>query len=414
MQPITFPTLHCLKWLSALALIAVAAAPANAQGYERPPSYSPAAALGAAARGANYSVSGPVVSDGMLRHYTVNTSYGEFETTGDQLMHERIKELDALNTLQKTNGAQEFGQAAAKAGLGPVIFAGNLIAHPVDTTQNTVAGVGQFFNGVGSGLNNMGKSRDDAIASITGESREKRLIATQLGVDPYTDFKPLANKLDALASAAAAGNLAVTGAFILTPGAAGAVAANTSTASTLNGMVKDYSAAQLMDMNREKLVRLGVSSATAERLLVNRNYTPLDVTAMVEALASMGAVKNVDAMVAGAASADSRDEAYFIRRRIELTAAYQRRTHSIVAFANPDDPRLAFGVTASGSAVGVFPIDALSWTPETAKAVEGMTSAAGRDGATGGKSLVITGTATPLAAKNLASLGWTVRTGEKP
>ena len=256
-------------------------------------------------------------------------------------MHERIKELGALNILQKTNGAQKFGEAAVKAGLGPVIFAGSLIAHPVDTTQNTVAGVGQFFNGVGAGLNNMGKSRDDAIASITGNrgeapdrhpARRRSLYGFQTPCRQVGRSRRRGRRRQSR------------GRRRIHPdaGAAGAVAANTSTASTLNRMVKDYSAAQLMDMNREKLVRLGVSSATAERLLVNRNYTPLDVTAMVEALASMGAVKNVDAMVAGAASADSRDKAYFIRRRIELTAAYQRRTHSIVAFANPDDP---LGVT---------------------------------------------------------------------
>ena len=128
----------------------------------------------------------------------MKTPYGEFQTVGDQLMRTRIKELNALNALEKTNDAQKFGEGAVKAGLGPVVFAGNLIAHPVDTTQGTFAGVGQFFNSVGSGLNNMGKSRDNAVASLTGESRQKRLIATELGVDPYTDFKPLADRLDAL------------------------------------------------------------------------------------------------------------------------------------------------------------------------------------------------------------------------
>ena len=102
-----------------------------------------------------------------------------------------------------------------------MIFAGSLIAHPVDTTQNTVAGIGQLFGGIGSGLNNMGKSRDDAVASLSGEAKQKRLIATGLGVDPYTDFKPLADRLDELAGAAAVGNLAVSGAFMAVPGAAG-------------------------------------------------------------------------------------------------------------------------------------------------------------------------------------------------
>jgi hypothetical protein len=49
----------------------------------------------------------------------------------------RIKELNALNELEKTNGAQKFGEGSVKAALGPLVFAGNLVAHPVDTTQST-------------------------------------------------------------------------------------------------------------------------------------------------------------------------------------------------------------------------------------------------------------------------------------
>ena len=164
----------------------------------------------------------------------------------------------------------------------------------MDTTQNTAAGIGQLFGGIDSGLTNLGKSRDDAVASLTGEAKQKRLIATGLGVDPYTDFKPLADRLDELAVAAAVGNLAVSGAFMAVPGAAGIVASNTSTVGTLRGLVNDYSSAQLMDMNRDRLARLGVAGATANSLFANPNYTPVDVTAMVEALSSIGPVGNLE------------------------------------------------------------------------------------------------------------------------
>ena len=396
--------------LGAIALaLAMTAGIAAAGSFEQPPSTSPAAALGPAWKGSNYTVLSPVSSDGLMRHYTLRTPFGDFEVTGDALMAARIKELNALHALDETNAPKTFGEAAVKAGLGPVVFAGAMIAHPVDTTQNTFAGIGQFFGGVGSGLNNMGKSRDDAVASLTGEAKQKRLIAAQLGVDPYTDFKPLATRLDELAGAAAVGNLAVSGAFMAVPGAAGAVVSNTSTASTLQGMVADYSSAQLMDRNRDKLARLGVDRAVAESLFANPNYTPVDVTAMTEALASLAGVKNLDAMVARAAAADSRATAYFIRKRIEMTAAWQRRRRTIAAFAHDDDLRFPLCLTAGGGAVGAYPIDSLSWTPETARLFESMSSAAA-----GPKTLVITGTATPLAKSNLSALGWTVEERAKP
>ena len=392
------------KRLLGLAILALVASTVGtlASEFERPPGYNPGAVLGRSWKGANYAVESPVSSDGLLRHYRVRTSFGVFEVTGDALMDARIRELNAIRALDGTNATQQFGQAAVKAGLGPVVIAGSLIAHPVDTTRNTISGVGQFFGGIGSGLSNMGRSRDDAVASLTGEAKQKRLIAAQLGVDPYTDFKPLASRLDELASAAAVGNLAVSGAFMAVPGAAGVVVSNTSTVSSLGGAITDYSSAQLMDMNRDKLARLGVDRAAADSLFANPYYTPVDATVIADALTSLGAVKGVGAVVARAATADSRATAYFIRRRIALTAAWGKQNKTISAFVHQDEPRFVLCQT-SGGTVGVFPIDSLSWTPKTARVVDAMTSAAA-----GPRTLIITGTATPLARANLSTRGWTL------
>ena len=388
--------------------VLVAGAGAAAGQFEKAPSYDPTAALGGASAGSNYLVMSPVSSDGMLRHYTLQTRWGDFKMVGDQLMMARVKELSALHALDETNATKSFGQAVVKAGMAPVVFAGHMIVHPVDTTQNTVTGMGQFVGGISSGFNNMGKSRDDTVASLTGQATEKRLIATGLGVDPYTDFQPLAYRLDELASAAAVGHLAVSGAMSAVPGVAGLVVSNASTVSAFGETINDYSDAQLMDMNRDKLARLGVDGATADSLFANRNYTPVDATAMVEALTSLNGVGNIGPMLALAAGAGSRATAYFVRRRIELTAAWQRRNKTIVAFVGNDSVMFPLAQTTSGGIVGVYPIDILSWTPGTAQTIDAMTAAAESGGATG-KTLVITGAATPLARRNLAARGWKVQ-----
>ncbi len=390
----------------AMALLAAGASAAAGQ-YERAPSYDPTAVLGGAAAGSNYLVMSPVSSDGMLRHYTLRTRWGESETIGDQLMAARVKELNALHTLDETNTTKSFGQAVVKAGMAPVVFAGHMIVHPVDTTQNTVAGIGQFVGGIRSGFDNMGKSRDDTVASLTGQTTEKRLIATGLGVDPYTDFQPLAYRLDELASAAAVGHLAVSGAMSAVPGVAGLVVSNTSTISAFGDTINDYSDAQLMDMNRDKLARLGVDGATADSLFANRYYTPVDMTAMVEALTSLNGVSNIGPTVVGAADAGSRAVAYFIRCRMELTAAWQRRNKTIVSFVGDDSVMFPLAQTTSGGIVGVYPIDILSWTPGTAQTIDAMTAAAQKGGATS-KTLVITGAATPLAKTRVSARGWTL------
>ena len=62
-------------------------------------------------------------------------------------------------------------------------------------------------------------------------------------------------------------------------------------------------------------------------------------------------------------------------------------------------------VTKENGIVGIFPFDAVSWTEPTSQVFAAMTAAAKEHGATGSKLFAITGTATPLAKKNLAALG---------
>ena len=62
-----------------------------------------------------------------------------------------------------------------------------------------------MFNRIGAGLRNRGKTQDSMAASLSGEAMQRRLIAYNYGIDPYTDLPPLKEKLDALSRAAAAG-----------------------------------------------------------------------------------------------------------------------------------------------------------------------------------------------------------------
>ncbi len=113
--------------------------------------------------------------------------------------------------------------------MSPIKFAGGLIMNPVGTVQNTMAGVGNFFGRMSSGMANSGKTPDDAMSSLFGVSDQRRLLAAAYGVDPYTDLQPLAEKLQVLSQAAATGGLVVTGALMAVPGGAGIIVSNLST-----------------------------------------------------------------------------------------------------------------------------------------------------------------------------------------
>ncbi len=381
-------------------------AAAGAAEVENPPVFEASAVLGQAAEGPGYKVEPKVGSDGYLRIYEVDTPWGIFDVHGDQMMQMRIKEILALDAMVRTASSAAFGDALVKAGLRPIEFAGKLVSEPVDTVKTTVSGVGRMFNSIGSGIRNAGKSKDSMAASVTGAAKQRRLIAYQYGIDPYTDWKPLKVKLDDMSRAAAAGGLVVTGAFILIPGAAGTVISDVSAAGTMSEMVRDYSASQLMDRNRKTLRGMGADADLTEELLTNTHYTPTDVTAMAGALRSMGKLSNIDALLARAVDARNRDDAYFMRRRIELMSVWQEKTGEVAGFTTIGDSPFPMALTRGNGLTGVFPLDALSWTAETSRAFISLTDSARAEGITEPLTLVITGTATPLASKKAAALGW--------
>lgn len=379
---------------------------AHAMEVENPPVFSAGKLLGQAAEGPGYIVVPNVGSDGYLRIYDVETPWGIFAVHGDQMMQMRLKEIRALDAMERTTTSSEFSDALVKAGLRPIEFAGKLVSDPVDTVKTTVSGVGRMFNSIGSGIRNAGKSQESVAAGVTGAAKQRRLIAYEYGIDPYTDWKPLKSKLDEMSRAAAAGGLVVTGAFILIPGAAGTVISDISTAGTLSEMVRDYSASQLMDKNRKVLRGLGADAELTDELLTNKHYTPTDITAMAGALRSMGKLQNIDALIGRAAEASSRDDAYFMRRRIELMSAWQEKTGDISGFTTIGNSPFPMALTHGNGLAGIFPLDALAWTAETSRAITSLTEGARAEGITGPLILAITGTATPLAQKKAAALGW--------
>ena len=406
-----------LRLTAPFCLFLMQPAVAIAQSTEAPPSFNAAQIPDIKRIGANYTIQNPVRSDGLLRIYVLTTPYGDVTVQGDEMLRMRLNELNALALLEKVSNSDSFGKALAQAGLSPVIFTGRLITNPIDTVQNTLAGVGGFFGRVSSGIANAGKTPDSAVASLLGVTEQRRQLAAAYGVDPYTDFPPLNTKLEQLSQAAALGGLTVTGALLVIPGAAGIIVSNLSTAYKLNDigideLARNYTAAQILDLNRSRLAAMGVDPDLSARLLENRNYTPIDMAAMVAALDSMAAVKGREAYVACAAAVDARAIAYVMRRQAELMAD-DYRLHGgygrFVALAG-----YPYVITRDGRVMTVAPIDALSWTSETASGF-GIVTAERRHIAPNAHGVLrITGRATTLAKRWFNAHGWTVQERQRP
>lgn len=398
-----------LKTLPAamVATVLAATAPAQAQQkLERAPAFDPAKIPGIRAVGGNYRIATPVGSDGFMRIYVVKAKQGDSTVIGDALMRQRTVEMAALAELEKISKSETFQKSLVEAGLSPIKYAGALVTRPGETISNTLSGIGALFGQVGSSMNNMGKTQDDPVQSLLGVTKKRRELAIHLGVDPYTDYEPLAIRMTQLSEAAATGGLVVSGALMAIPGIGGIIVSNTSASSNISKLARDLTAAQLMDLNRQKIADMGVDKTTSEALLLNRSFTPLDVTVIVASLESMSAVKNRGAFIARAASVHRHDAAFFMRKQAELLSDYYAKTGAFTAFVTLGG--YPFNVTRQGGIIGILPLDSLSWTDNTARSMMEIVAAARRSGYAGHAEMRITGQSTPLAKQQLKQLGWTV------
>jgi hypothetical protein len=229
----------------------------------------------------------------------------------------------------------------------------------------------------------------------------------QLDVDPYTDFKPLSDKLNDIATTMALGGLGPKAAFSLIGGGVGMALSYSSTADGVRDLVRDKTPAQLIQINSQRLQAMGVDDRAAHAFLASDFYTITDQTRLIEALRQLGNVDNRTVYVERAAEVNARDLAFFLVRRAEMIADYQKNSRgAITQFVSANG--FPVNILANGDAIIIAPIDLLSWSPTPLKALAAVSSGLRADGKDKTVELRISGSATPSARLALKGMGWTV------
>jgi hypothetical protein len=373
---------------------------------EDPSTTSAAAVLGAELRGPNYEIEDAVRSDGFLYIFSLNTTYGRYQVEGRDMLKLRLRELGAVAALEKMNKSQAYVDAAAKAAMKPAKLAEGLVTNPIGTVEQSMSGVGALFSRIGSAAANMGHDRDSVADSTLGVSSARRQIANKLGVDPYTDFKPLAHALEDMAQVTALGDLTVSGAFMAIPGGAGMAVSYSKTGQDVEQMVLDKTPSELRDTNRAKLTAMRVPEPATNAFLDNAFYTPMDHTIIVSALAKMNGVANRGVFVTRASQARNRDLAVFIRHRVEMLADYHRRVEPFADFVEVRG--LPLNRTRAGKVVAIVAFDQLVWTKQASDLVAVIDQDIRQRQFGTTIELRIAGTATALAKEGLRERGWNV------
>jgi hypothetical protein len=358
--------------------------------------------------GNGFHVDDQVPTDGLTADFTINSDVGTFEAHGLEMLRIRIAEIPAIVELNQTSKTKVFAQSVATNAARPVIAAGQMVMHPVDTVKGLPGGVGRFFGRVGLGAQRLkeaasGPEGGSEVAEhslqttrdIFGYEQERRELAKKLHVDPYTSNPVLSKQLDDIALTAFRAHVGVTTTMsVFIPGSMAITATR-----MVSTWVWDTPKADLIVQTQKKLEGLKVPGESIKAFMHNQAF-PLSVqVAFVEDFARVSGVPGSTGIVALAATAESEDQARFLASTLDMLANYHQTQTPLTQI-------IARGTIVGRDRAGVIvvpaEVDYVSWTTRTSYFANRPDLASPK------RSLWLTGQMSPLAKKNFEAAGWVV------
>jgi hypothetical protein len=267
----------------------------------------------------------------------------------------------------------------------------------------TLGRVGDIFGGRKK-TENEGSGADDALFGA-----EKRKLAFELDVDPYSTNSKLQSLLNDVARARGAGRLAVDAASYAIPGGGASVAFSVvKMKDDVKALLRDHTPAELDRINDEKLGKRGVPAFLRRDFVAQRRLSPTHRTSIATAIEKLDGVADASPIVAASLSADDEARAIVRVQQAVLLASHHTAVERLARLDVVGAVVIAF--TASGRVVVYAPIDVVPWTEAIEAAVRGVLAIPGVSAASS-RDLYLTGRATPLAEK---SLGFTVHSNFVP
>jgi hypothetical protein len=363
-------------------------------------------------QGEHYRLAPTVRTFDFLNDFVVSSDYGPFEPQSDAMLRRLIREIHAIAVLQGITLTEAYGKALAQAALSPVRGVQQLVTNPVETVKAVPTALFDVFERVGQGIDTAASGQttgyeDSALAQALQMSAYKRDYARQLGVDPYSSNPVLQKDLDAVAWAAAAGNLTISAATMVS---GSAVVAALSYARNIDQAVSIVAAqppSELMIRNRAALDAMGIAPGLKEKFLGQKQYSPRAKTILIAALASMPSTAGRDSVLEVALGAPDETMAIFYQQLAELLNDYDDKVAPIVRLARYN--RLVVAYEKSGKAVILAPVDYLIWNERAASAATRIAQAWKLKPGSDVLELWITGTTSPRFRKEAEALGIRVR-----
>jgi len=357
-------------------------------------------------RGPHHRVRDAVGSDGFLHLYRVDSDYGDFEVAGDELLRERVREVEAVGVLRALQDA-EFGAAVKKAEERPFIGRWRLASEPSDQALGMPDEAWRDLLAIDD------TARDARSAEEHAALREylrfeavKRALAARLGVDSHTRSPVLQRELNRVAVAEFAGGFPQGRVPKGEPGERGVERPFVDDDTRLAMLLGRDSPEDLARWNRIELAVLGISPELAAQALAQPWLTERHRTILVASLTALDGVQNRAALVEAALNARSETDALVYQRIAELLRGIHERVAPIERLAT--DGRFVRAYLAGGVRITPVEVDELFWTRPTAQLVDAGAGPDPSGAALSRREVWLTGTASPKARAELESRGFVV------
>src|SRR5256886_5079596 len=235
-------------------------------------------------RGPHYVIRDPVPTASGMNQFTIDSDFGVFEADGNEMLLQRLKEIDAIGRLQEVSRTDEFKKSLVAAAKSPLNSAKNIARDPAQAISNVPKGIMKFLGRAKQTVENVGKGGSEdggegnRMKDAIGYSDKKRKIALQMGIDPYSTNTVLQKELDDVAWASWAGGFTFSVATFPVSGPIGAALTVTNLNSTVDQLLREKSPSELEQINRATFRAMGASASDIERILHGGAFTPTQST----------------------------------------------------------------------------------------------------------------------------------------
>ncbi len=376
--------------------------------YEAPPSLRAEAILPPSLlSGPHYRVLPNVHTEGGIHRFTIDSDAGSFTADGEEMLLERLREINAIHQLRQVSQSEEYRAALATAAKAPLNLAKNLATQPKETVQGAAKGAWKMMNRVGESIRSTVSGRErsayeeSAARDLIGFSKVKRGLAVSLAVDPYSRNEVLQKTLDDVAWASYAGKMTFSAVLLPLGGAAANVASGVQLGSALGDAIRDNGPSDLRLLNQKSLAALAIPPDLIQSFLDNPAFSPVHQTLLTQALTSLRGVADLGVLLDLAKAATDEDDARFFQRTAELIAWLHQTSTPIARLVSLQGFPIC--LARDGSVVVALNLSYASWNPLTDRFITALRQPQGLS-PTGFK-VYLSGSVSPLLRQQLQAVG---------